>query len=78
MIKFDKLWGVMKERGITQYQLIHDFGISRGQLDRIKKNGNITVNTLDILCNILDCNIEDICEQIKDGNNRFKPDDYSY
>lgn len=78
MIKFDKLWDMLKERDITQYQLIRDYGISRGQLDRIRKNENITVNTLDILCNILNCEICDICEHVKDGNDRFKPNDYSY
>lgn len=78
MIKFDKLWNMLREQNITQYQLIHDYGISRGQLDRLKKNGNVTMNTLDIFCNILNCNIGDISEHIKDNNNRFKPDEYSY
>ena len=78
MIKFDKLWIMLKARDISQYQLIHDYDISKGQLDRIRKNGNITTNTLDILCNILDCEIGDISEHVKDENNRFKPDDYSY
>ena len=78
MIKFDKLWTMLKARDISQYQLIHDYGISKGQLDRIRKNENITTNTLDILCNILDCEIGDISEHVKDENNRFKPEDYSY
>lgn len=78
MIIFDKLWDKLKERGITQYQLIHDYGISRGQLDRLKKNENVTVHTLDILCNLLHCEIEDICEHVKDQNDRFKPDNYDF
>ncbi|MBQ7840255.1 MAG: helix-turn-helix transcriptional regulator [Lachnospiraceae bacterium] len=76
MIKFDRLWNMLKERQITQYQLIRDYGISRGQLDRLKKNENVTTNTLDILCNILNCEIGDICEHHSDENNRFRPDDY--
>lgn len=73
MINFDKLWGKVKQKGVSQYKLINDYGISRGQLDRIKKNQNITTNTLDVLCNILDCQIEDIVEHIKDENKSFKP-----
>lgn len=73
MVKFDKLWIVMKTKGISQYQLINEYGISRGQLNRIKQNENITINTLDILCNILDCELSDITEHIKDGNDKFKP-----
>ncbi len=75
MIRFDKLWEVMDRSSITQYQLINEYGISRGQLDRIKQNENITTNTLDVLCNILDCQVGDITEHIKDENNRFKPTD---
>lgn len=78
MIKFDKLWLKLEERGISQYQLIEVYGISHGQLDRIRQNRNITTNTLDILCNILDCEVGDITTHIKDDNNRFKPDHYSF
>ncbi len=74
MIKYDKLWRMMDKRGISQYQLIHHYGISRGQLDRIRQNENITINTFDIFCNILNCDIGDIAEHVKDGNNRFKPE----
>lgn len=73
MIVFEPLWKTMAAKRITQYKLIYDYGISRGQLDRIKKNENVTVHTLDILCNILDCEVGDIMEHIKDDNNRFKP-----
>lgn len=73
MVKFNKLWKVMEKKGISQYQLIHDYGISTGQLDRIRQNCNITTNILDILCNILDCEVGDITEHIKDNNNRFAP-----
>lgn len=78
MITFDGLWTMLNKRGITQYQLIHHYGISKGQLDRLKKNDNITMNTLDILCNILKCDVGDIAKHIPDENDRFKPDDYSY
>ncbi len=77
MIKLEKLWAVMQERGITQYQLIRDYGISHGQLDRIRRNQNVTLNTIDILCNILDCQPGDILEHVKDDNDRFRPDSYA-
>ena len=66
MIVFDKLWKTMKEKGISQYKLIHDYGFSNGQLDRLRKNGNINSYTLNTLCRILDCNIEDIMEYLPD------------
>ena len=62
MIVFDRLWKTMKKRGISQYKLIHEFKISTGQLDRLRKNGNVNTHTLDILCEILDCELSDIAE----------------
>ena len=60
MIVFDKLWKVMREKNISQYKLIKDFHVSAGQLSRMRKNQYISTHTVDVLCNILDCQIEDI------------------
>ena len=32
MIKYDPLWRTLKEKGISQYQLIKDYGIDKAQL----------------------------------------------
>ena len=62
MIVFDRLWATMKERGISQYALIKQYGISSGQLDRLRKNENISSYTMNTLCRILNCRLEDIAE----------------
>lgn len=62
MIVYDRLWTTLKERGISQYKLIKDYNISTGQLDRLRKNGNVNSYTLNQLCEILDCRLEDIAE----------------
>ena len=66
MFTYDKLWQTMKERGISQYKLEKDYNISRGTISTLRKNGNVTVYTLDTLCQILHCRIEDILEIIPD------------
>lgn len=66
MIVYDKLWSTMKKKGISQYKLIHDYGFSHGQLDPLRKNENVNTFTLNTLCRILDCKVEDIVE--------YKPD----
>ena len=66
MIVYDKLWATMKERGISQYKLIRVYGVSSGQLDRLRKNEPVSTFTLNKLCNILDCDINDILEFRKD------------
>ena len=66
MISYDKLWQTMKEKGVTTYKLINTFGISRSLIDRLKHNKPITTVTLNDLCKILDCNVEDILMYLKD------------
>lgn len=67
MIVFTKLWETMKIKNISQYQLIKKYGISTGQLDRLRKNQNVNSYTLNTLCEILDCKLEDIAEYKKDN-----------
>ncbi len=66
MIVYDRLWKTMKERGISQYKLIKEYQISSGQLDRLRKNGNVSSFTLNQLCEILHCKLEDIAEFIEE------------
>lgn len=60
MISFSPLWDTMKEQGISQYQLIHLYGFSTGTLDALRKNRSVTLNTIQDLCNILQCPAEAI------------------
>lgn len=62
MIVFDKLWKVMKQKGISQYKLINTYEISPSQLTRLKRNQSVSTNTIDKFCTILDCDISDIME----------------
>ena len=62
MIVFDKLWIVMKQKGISQYKLINTYEVSPSQLTRLKRNERVSTNTVDKFCKILDCDISDIME----------------
>ena len=56
----------MKKRGITTYTLIKDYSFSRGTLDSLKQNRNITMATLNDLCTILSCQVQDVIQYISD------------
>ena len=60
MISYDPLWTTMKEKEITKYQLIYHWGISSNTLRRIGHGEPINSNTLNELCLILDCRVQDI------------------
>ena len=66
MIVFDKLWQTMKAKGISKYYLTAKAGISPSQITRLKRNQNVNTYTLNRLCSILDCKLEDIAEYIPD------------
>ena len=66
LISYMPMWETMKRRGITTYRLIKDYGFSRGTLDSLKQNRNISTATLNDICNILNCNVEDVLQHIPD------------
>ncbi len=66
MIDYSPLWETLKRKGITQYQLIHQYNFSAGTLDALRKNKSITVNTEDMKVDLIvirDCG----CYQYKTG-----------
>ena len=61
IFSYDPLWNTMKEKGVTQYQLLKG-GIDNKTLDSLKKNKNITMITLEKLCRIIGCTPNEIVE----------------
>lgn len=68
MITYDRLWQTMKQQGVSQYDLYTHYNANRSQLNRLRHNENVEVNTIDKLCNILQCRVEDIMEHFPDDN----------
>lgn len=60
MISYDPFYKTLKEKNISTYKLINQYGISRSLLDRLKHNKPISTVTLNDLCHILHCRVEDI------------------
>ena len=68
MISYDNFWNTMKKRGITKSMLTKKYNVSKAQLYRLRYNQPVSTNTLDRLCNILECDISNIMEHIPDDN----------
>lgn len=62
MYNYDALRRTMKERGITTYSLVNHYKISSHTMSNIRHNENITMETLNKLCQILQCQASDIVE----------------
>ena len=67
MIVFDKLWDVMKQKGVSTYTLREKCGIDSKTVRRLKANENIETKTLNKICSALDCRLEDVAEFINDN-----------
>ena len=66
MIKFDRLWATMEQKKFTTYMLREQCGINSKTVRRLKANDNLETKTLNKLCAVLQCKLEDIAEFIPD------------
>lgn len=66
MISYDPLWKTMQMRGATTYTLQVKGGVSSSTIRRLKAGESVSTNTLDALCRILDCSIQDVLEYLPD------------
>ena len=60
VIKYDKLWETMEKKGITKYTLHKEYHLSKSLIHPLQNNEGISMTTINTLCGILNCNIEDI------------------
>lgn len=66
MISYKPFYETLKLKGITEYYLIYKQGMSANTIHRIKHGEAISTKTLDTLCFILDCSVDQIIEYIRD------------
>lgn len=64
MISYRRLWEKLKKDNISQYRLQAE-GISNSTLTRLKRDENVSTDTINKLCQILHCNVEEIMEFIE-------------
>lgn len=66
MISYKPFFETIKKKGISQYSLESEYNISKGTLDSLRQNKNITLFTVENLCSMLNCEPWDIFEIIKE------------
>ncbi len=66
MISYAPLWETMQKRGATTYTLEVKGGVSSSTIRRLKAGESVSTNTLEALCKILDCTLQDIVEYLPD------------
>ena len=66
MISYAPFWETLKRKGISTYTLREKCNISPNTLTRMRQNKYLSMRTIEDLCKILDCRIEEIAEYIPD------------
>lgn len=64
MIRYTPLWKTMEAQKVTTYTLRFKCGISHATVQRLQKNLPVSTHTLDRLCEILNCRLEDVAEYL--------------
>jgi len=60
MISYEPLWATLNRRNMSTYDLIYKYGLSANTIHRMKHGEVITTKTLNELCFILNCTVDDI------------------
>ena len=64
MIVYDGFWDTLKRKQISTYYLINTCKVSSSTLTRLRRNQPLSTVTLNDLCRILNCPLEDIARYI--------------
>lgn len=64
MITYDPFWETLRKSHETTYSLINNYHVSSAIIDKLRKNKPMNTTTINDLCRILHCNIQDIAQYI--------------
>ncbi|MCX4269822.1 MAG: helix-turn-helix transcriptional regulator [Lachnospiraceae bacterium] len=64
MIDYSPFWNTLKNSPETTYTLIHKHRISSAIIDKLRKNKPMNMTTINDLCRILNCRIEEVAQYI--------------
>ena len=62
MIRYTPLWKTMAQQEVTTYTLRFKHGMSHATVQRLQKDMPVSTHTLNKLCEILHCRLEDVAE----------------
>ena len=70
MISYNPFWQTIESSEETTYSLINKHHISSATIDKLRKDKPMNTTTLNDLCRILNCKIENIAEYIPSSDDQ--------
>lgn len=66
LIDYKPFWETLKQSGETTYTLVTRHRVSGATIDKLRKNKPVNTTTLDGLCGIFECALQDIVRYVPD------------
>ncbi len=67
-ISYDKLWKLLIDKKMKKYQLREKASISSNSVAKLGKDEFVSMEVLMKICSALDCNVQDICEFVREDS----------
>ena len=71
MISYAAFWNTLKRSGESTYTLIKNHHISSSTIDKLRKNKPLNTTTINDLCRILDCRVQDVMEYVPSDSDQI-------
>ena len=72
-VSYKKLFHILIDKGMTNAELMEKGGFSANIITRLKRDNYVALDSIERICYVLDCGVDDILEFIPDkkktGNN---------
>ena len=65
-VSYKKLFHLLIDKGITNAELMEQAGVSANIITRLKRNNYLSLDTIEKICKVLQCGVDDILEFISD------------
>ena len=70
MISYAPFWNTLRTSGESTYTLIKNHRISSSTIDKLRKNKPMNTTTINDLCRILSCPVQDVMEYVPSENDQ--------
>ncbi len=71
MISYQPFWNTLRSSAESTYTLIKNHRISSSTIDKLRKNRPVNTTTINDLCRILHCRVEDVMEYIESPDDQL-------
>ena len=66
-VTYKKLFHLLIDKGMTNAELMEKAGFSANIITRLKRNNYVSMDSIEKICKVLNCGVDDILEFLPDN-----------